>query len=576
MKKIIPGALLVLALPYLAHGQDTQSFDLVFRGGTIIDGTGSDRYKGDVGIIGDEVVAIGDLTTATATRDIDAAGLIISPGFIDLHAHVTDGVYGRHGLLSSNKKKRAAQNYVAQGVTTLLGNPDGYQSRPIPDLRDNMERNGIGPNIALTNGHNGLRDMVLSGDRNREATPEEIAEMKDILLNDMANNGSFGLSVGTEYTSGKSSNTAEQVELAKTLPEYNGIFIAHMRSQGDAPMWFTPSRFRGITPPNLEGAIDEMITVADETGARTVITHMKAWGSYRGNGDKLMERIQTARDGGSDIYIDVYPYDSSGSDGRFSAVPDWAYGFKRDGLRLFTNYRRRFRTRFNKLDEQGRKDLEDDVLHKITARGGPRNILILDYPDESFVGKTLADFMEARELSAVDATIAMQLEGYARKRNGAQLRSISMAERDIETFLSQPWAATSTDGWVVLPEQAVGRRKYSITHRRCFGSFPRRIAHYSQFRGLDTLEQAIRSVAGLPAEILSIEDRGLLKAGMKADITVIDLENLKDNTTYLDPSMYPSGIPYVLVNGTFVVDEGERTLALPGSVLSSNSTGRKS
>ena len=546
-----------------------RQFDILIRGGEIVDGTGAPRYRGDVGIDGDTIVAIGELSSATGRKTIDAKGLIVSPGFVDMHAHVADDEGGSMGMLSDDPRRRAAQNYVAQGVTTTVGNPDGYQSMVLSEQRALLTRNGIGPNIALTNGHNGLRAMVMGKDQARPATAAEIARMRAILHEDLAKHGSFGLSLGVEYFSGRYSTADEQLELARELPAYNGIFIPHVRSQGIAPMWYRPS-VDGKTPPStLDDSIAETLRVGRETGATVVFTHMKAWGpGYRGHAQEIVDRLQAARDQGSRIYMDVYPYDSSGSDGDFVAIPPWAYGTRERKQGERVDYAQAVDATLKAANAKRRDDLSRDIRHTISLKGGVENIVVLAYPDQAYVGKRLSELMALRKLGDVELVLALQREGDASLPGGARMRSFSMDEEDIKTFYRQPWTATSTDGWVVLPEEAVGDLKYVNTNRRVFGSFPRRIAHYSQAQKVDTLEQAIRSMSGLPAQILNLADRGRIAVGMKADVTVLDLARLRDNTTYLEPSVYPDGIDHVIVNGTPVVDGGKRTLALPGKVLS--------
>lgn len=538
-------------------------FDLLIRNGLVVDGSGEPGYIADVAVSGDQIVAMGALSSATATRVVDAGGRIVAPGFIDLHTHVADAEEGYNSLLSSDPRRRAAQNYVAQGVTTALSNPDGNQEMSLHDQRRLVQSKGIGINLALTNGHNGLREMVMGKDQQRPANASEIRRMQEILRNDMENEGSFGLSLGVEYYSGRYSTADEQLELARVLPAYNGIFIPHLRSQGIAPMWYLPSANGDKTPPTLDDSIDETLRVAHESGATVVFTHMKAWGpGFRGQGERIVARLQAARDRGDRVFMDVYPYDSSASDGNFLAIPRWAFG-KEDARGI--DYRAAFAATMSKEKEA---DLARDIRHAISLKGGVENIVVLTYPNPSYVGKRLSELMALRKLDEVDLVLALQREGNPRLAGGAQMRSFSMDDEDIKTFYRQSWTTTSTDGWVVLPEEAVGEKKYRNTNRRLFGSYPRRLTYYSQEAGVDTLEHAIRSMTGLPAKILNLADRGQLAVGMKADITVLDMKRLRDNTTYLEPSVYPDGIEYVLVNGSFVVDAGRRTLALPGRMLS--------
>lgn len=577
LSSALPVLLLLLAASQSGYSAEQplelRRFDLLLCGGTVVDGSGDARYTADVGVIADQVAAIGNLSQATAERTLDVSGKIVAPGFIDLHAHIADGEYGEKGLLSSDPRRRAAQNYVAQGVTTAVGNPDGSQPPALKEQREKLTALGIGLNVALTNGHNGLRARVMGNDQERPANPEEIRQMQRILQHDLAHEGSFGLSLGTEYFSGRYSTTGEQVALAHVLPPYNGIFIPHMRSQGIAPMWYLPSIHEG-EPPTWTDAVDEVLAVAERTGATVVITHMKAWGpGFRNRAEEMIARLQAARDRGARLYIDVYPYTSSGSDGRFVGIPDWAFDGVDDGMDdtedagPSTDYRAALARTLDGADRGRLDDLERDIRHTVRLKGGAENIFVLDYPDEDVVGRRLSEVMNERGLDVVEMILTFQREGNRHLPGGARLRAFSMADEDIQTFYRQPWAATSTDGWIVLPEALNEENKYVGTHRRAFGSFPRRIAYYSQEKGVDSLERAIRSMTGLPAGILSLANRGRLAVGMKADIVVFDLDDLKDTTTYLEPSAYPEGIEHVLVNGEFVVDGGRRTLALAGRVL---------
>lgn len=567
-----------LAQLFLPTGRISRAngFDVLIQGGSIVDGSGQARFKADVGISGDTIVAVGDLSGAVATRTIAAAGKIVTPGFIDLHAHTADE-YADVGLLAKDPRRRAAQNYVAQGVTTTLSNADGYQAKhadgktmSLFEQRQALSAAGVGVNVALTTGHNALRATVMTGDLKRAASEQELRQMQEILRRDMAEHGSFGLSLGVEYVSGRYSDLNEQVKLARAAAEYSGIFIPHLRSQGISPVWYRPSA-DGNSPPTLDDAIDETLAVAEQTGITVVFTHMKAWGpGYRGQAQRIVARLQEARDQGLKVFMDVYPYDSSGSDGQFVALPGWAItnGQPPKDDDEDYDYAAALAAVLKQADARRRDDLARDVKHQLALKGGPENVRILDHPDANYVGKSYAELMKMRRLDQVALAIALQREGNPHWPGGARLRSFSMAEEDIAAFYKLDWSATSTDGWIVLPEEATGEKKYEKTNRRCFGSYPRRLAHYSQQLGVDTLEHAVRSASGLPAEILRLQDRGRIAAGMKADVVVLDLAALEDNTTFLEPSAYPSGIEHVLVNGRPAVDGGQRTLVLAGRVLS--------
>jgi N-acyl-D-aspartate/D-glutamate deacylase len=543
-----------------------REFDVIIRGGTVVDGTGASRRKADVAIIGDTIVGVGNLAGSTAKREINASGLIVAPGFVDLHAHLD----GTDGLRSDDPKKRAAQNFVMQGITTGAVNPDGRQ--PTPDLREErraMEAGGIGVNVALFNGHNTIRAMVMAKDQERPAKPEEVKAMQAILEKGLKEEGSFGLSLGLEYYSSQYSKTEEVIDLAKTLAPYGGIWIAHQRSQGISPMWYKPSENK-LPPPTLQDALLESMRVAEETGVTTVITHMKGWGpGYRGQAAKFVAQLQAARDRGARIFIDLYAFNSAGSDGAFVMIPPWAYGGKGANIPQQNAMGASYRDALRKTLENPAKgaDLEKDVENQVALKGGAENVVVLEYKDPTYVGKTVADLMKMRKMSATELAVAMQLEGDEHKPGGVWLRALSLDEHDLEIYYAQPWAAMGTDGSIVLPEEAVGARKYLGTNRRFFGTYPNRLGYFTRERQVDTLEEAIRKCSALGAEILNIPDRGKLLPGMKADIVVFDYSALKDNTSVAEPSVYPTGVQYTFVNGVTAVDGGKRTLSRVGRVL---------
>lgn len=555
---------LVLAWCVVITSVAARDFDLILRGGTVIDGTGSARRVTDVGVVGDTIVAVGNLAGSTAKTELAVPGLVVTPGFIDMHAHLDR----TEGLMSKDPRRRAAQNYVAQGITSAAINPDGRQPPSLLQERRDFDHNGIGVNVALFNGHNSLRAMVMNKDEERPATKAEIEQMKAILRRGLEEEGSFGLSLGVEYYSGQYSTADELVELASVLPAYGGIYTSHLRSQGISPMWYKPSVHKNITPPTLEDSLKETLRVAEETGAVTVVTHMKGWGpGYRGEAAKWVAMMQASRDRGAKLFIDVYSFDSTGSDGDFILLPPWALGGQmssRDNIAV--DYRAKLKSALEK-GASALADLERDVEHQVTLKGGPQSVVVLDYKDPTYVGKTLADLMKLRKMNVTEMAIALQNEGNPNIPGGIKMRALSLDEKDVETYYAQPWAATSTDGWVVLPEEAVGPLKYIGTNRRCFGTYPRRLAFISQQQKVDTLEEAVRKCSSLPAEILNLRDRGRIAPGMKADLVVLDMATLQDNTTVTEPNVYPSGVQQVFVNGVAAVKDGKRTLALAGRVL---------
>ena len=560
-------ALLVVASGLISGANPAaanRTFDVLIRGGTVIDGTGAPGFVADVGLIGDTIAAIGRLDGASAPVVVAAEGRIVTPGFIDLHTHLEQG----DGLASSDVRRRAAQNYITQGVTTAFVNQDGRQPASLTDQRKKLERLGIGVNVALANGHDTLRRQVMGKDLQRPATAAELDRMRELLRRSLADEGSFGLSLGLEYFSGRHADTTELIALATELPAYNGVYISHLRSQGSAPMWYKPSVDGAAPPPTLEQALDEIIQVAEGTGCTAVATHIKGWGpGYRGQAARTVATINAARARGLRLYADVYPYDSAGSDGDFVALPPWAIGSGRpEGA---TSGPRDYRPGLRRILAAGdqAEALRRDVEHQVALKGGAENIHVLDYPNPAWVGRTLADLMQTERFGLTDLAVRLQLEGDPAKAGGAKLRAVSMEQRDVDLFVTQPWTAGSTDGWIVLPEEAVGPKKYIGTNRRCFGSFPWRLINYTRDRRLESIEESVRKCTGLPAEILNLRDRGRLAPGCKADIAVIDLARLQDHTTLLEPNEYATGVEHVFVNGVAVIRDAERTLKLPGRVL---------
>jgi len=588
MKTLLLTCLLSLAAGRLSAAVN---YDILIHGGTVVDGTGQERFRADIGINGDTIAAIGNLADCTATTVVDATGLIVTPGFIDLHNHSDDGS-NPNGLRSADPLYRASQNWIFQGVTTGLINPDGSQPPVLAEQRRQLMQLGTGINAALVNGHNTLRALTMSKelsalllkasptreekartqvllrtseDLKRPATAAEVAAMQAIIRHDMEETGSFGMSLGLEYFSGLYSKIDELVELGKALAPYNGIFIPHIRSQGSAPMWYNPSVDKD-PPPTLESSIREVLEVAEKTGVTADITHIKAWGpGYRGDVGRMIALIQASRDRGARVYCDRYPFLSAGSDGVFYPMSTAAFSGIGPVPAEDFDYTNALKITLENPSKY--RDLEADILNKVNLKGGPENVRLLSYPNPAYVGKSLAELMKMKGLNLTDLTIALQLEGDAHRPGGGQMRAFSQVQEDVVNLYKEPWCATASDGATVLPERQVGFRKYIGTNQRNFGTFSRRLSEYTRDLKVDSLEMGVRSCSGLPAQILGILDRGRLAPGMKADVAVIDLAKLKDNTSPEEPSVYSTGVEYVLVNGGFALKEGKATLALHGRVL---------
>ncbi len=531
-------------------GAQDEPFDLVLTGGRVLDGSGNPWFRADVGIRSGRIVAVGRLADEAAKRRLDVTGHIVAPGFIDLHSHA-DG-----GLADRDAARRAATNLVTQGITTVVVNQDGRSNAPIAAQRARFTELGIGVNAALLVGHGTIRQRVMGRDHRRPATNDEVERMA-AAVRQALKDGAYGISAGLEYVPGRWATTEEMVELVAEVAAVDGVYILHERSSGTSPMWYLPSRDPPAQPSMLDN-IRELIEVGERTGAVVVATHVKVKGTdFWGSAGAIVRLIDEARSRGVRIYADQYPYNTSGTDGRVVLVPSWLrqrVGENGDGLRPAQLLEKAL------ADESIAADLARDIEHEIMRRGGAEQIVVLDHPDRTLIGKTLAELARARGRSATQMAITLQLEGYRDRRGGARIRGYSMWEPDVELLGAQPWTATCTDGGIALPGDGP-------VHPRFYGAFARKIRHYALDRGAITVEHAIRAATSLPAQILGLRDRGVIRAGTHADLVVMNLDEVRDHATAADPYQPCTGFVHVLVNGTFVVENGEPTGALPGRVI---------
>lgn len=532
-----------------------QRFDVLIRGGSVLDGTGNPSFRADVGIRAGRVVAMGRLDRASATRIIDATGKTVAPGFIDIHSHADDTRPGGQGTLRDpDPQRRSAPNLVMQGITTVVVNQDGRSVWPIREQQASMEELRIGPNAILLVGHGEVRRRAMGDDFMRPATDAEIERMRELVREGMED-GAWGLSSGLEYVPGRWSTTDELVALVEEIALRNGFYISHERSEGADPMWYWPSQ-DPPGPPTLLDAVMETIEIGERTGATVIASHIKAKGAhYWGTGAAVIQLIESARARGVQIYADQYPYATTGTDGNTVLIPGWALARGRGTVNHTVMLRQIM------ADPETNAKLRQDIAHEIRRRGGADRVVVFEHPNAGFVGQSLGQLAEARGISDVDMAIALQLQGDPGRRGGGRLRGFSLSELDIEMYAAKNWVATATDGGIALPADGPG------THARFYGTFPRKIRHYALDRGVLSLEDAVRSATSLPARIIGLEDRGLLRTGAIADIVVFDAETIQDMATFVDPHQFPEGIDHVLIAGEAVVENGQPTGALPGKVL---------
>lgn len=542
--------ILGLFLSGTLSAQQPDPFDLIITNGRIMDGSGNPWFYGDIAIRSERIVEIGALSHTNARKTLDVKGSIVCPGFIDIHSHADD-TYGRNNIRSDDPMLRAAHNMVMQGVTTLVVNHDGRSPDSIEEQRKQMEKGGIGPNVALMVGHNSIRRRAMGDDYQRLATPEEISKMKTFIAEGMEA-GAYGLSAGLEYVPGRWSNTEEVIELVASVKPYGGVYIVHERYSGSDPMWYLPSR-DGQSPGNAIDNISEVIKVAESTGVPSCATHIKVKGAdLWGASTTLVNLVNRARARGVEVWADQYPYTTSGTDGNTVLLPDWALELEGKNKQEALQYH---------LSLPGnRAKFDQDVLREIERRGGPENVVVFEHPVEAYVGKSLSTIAQETNLSMIDAAIHLQMSGDPKRDGGGRMRGFSMSEQDIEFLAQQPWVITASDAGLGLP--------FSPVHARFYGTFPRKIAHYAKTRGVITMEHAVRSATSLPAQFMGFSDRGLLREGNIADILVFDPDKIQDKATFFEPHQYPEGIEQVIVNGTFLVENGKLVQEIfPGKVL---------
>ena len=553
-----------------AHAQASaparaDSFDILIAGGKVLDGTGNPAFFADVGIRAGRIAAMGRLAGAKAARTVDARGKTVTPGFIDIHSHADDGASPRGGFRDPDPRRRAAPNLVAQGITTVVVNHDGRSPLPIRDQRASLEKNGIGPNAMLMVGHGSVRGAVMGTDIRRPARADEISRMREMVRAAM-NEGAVGLSAGLEYAPGRWSTTDEVVELAREIVPFRGVYISHERAEGADPMWYWPSQ-DSAGPPSLLDAVRETIEIGERTGARVVASHIKVKGlNYWGAAGAAIGLIERARARGVDVWADQYTYATSGTDGNTVLIPGWALGTGTVGdaqRSANRDVRPDYAAALRRVlaDSVGAAKLRRDMAHEIARRGGASNVVVFDYPDSTKVGKSLAQIATVRGSTDVETAIALQLEGRPDRQGGGRLRGFSMDEADMDRFAAKNWVATASDAGIALPDDG------PATHARFYGTFPRKIRRYAMEHGVLTVEDAVRSMTSLPALIMGLEDRGLLRVGMMADVVVLDLERLRDKATFVEPHQYPEGIELVLVNGVPVVEGGKPNMKLAGNVI---------
>jgi len=507
-----------------------ERFDVVLAGGTVLDGTGSPGVRADVGVREGKVARVGDLSGSEAGERVDVSGLVIAPGFIDVHSHTAEAI--------AEEDKRWNEGVLRMGVTTVVDGPDGgFEPARIRELTSAYLRQGIGTNVAFYVGHNGIRLAVMKDSQRRRPTDEELEAMKALVREGM-DLGAVGLSTGLMYEPGLFSDTGELVELAREVKPFAGIFESHVRDPGH----------------DLVGSDREVIEVARQAGIPGRIAHEKAVGlEHKGLIAEVVKLVEAARAEGLDITTDQYPYDGAATASleEIVVVPESmkeAAGFDLKAA-LRDNATRRA---LQKTSEEG----IDGGFAWLKATGYSHMRITSASGSPELVGRYLSELAEERGKAGFNLVADLILESQA--PIGITLGAI--AEEDVRSLLVQPWNMVASDGGYPAGDPAEG-------HPRSAGTFPRVLGHYVRELGLLSLEEAIRKMTSLPASNLGLDDRGRLAEGMAADITVFDPSTIADRSTWEDPHRFSEGVAHVLVNGEFVLKGGELTGETPGRLL---------
>ncbi len=518
----------VVALLALGASACQPDFDLVLEGGTVIDGTGSAGMRADVGVHGGRIVEVGDLSARSAVERVDVTGHVVAPGFIDAHTHSRGAIFDIP----------TADNFILQGVTTLVEGNDGSSPLDIGYWYDSLTAHGgTAPNFAMFVGHGSIRTEVL-GRADRAPSADELARMRDLVEEAMAD-GALGLSTGLFYLPGSFATTEEAIELARVAGAHGGIYISHMRNEGD----------------RVFESIEETIRIGREAGIPVQMTHHKigAWRNF-GRAPESIAMMAEARAEGVDITFDQYPYTAS-STSLSAIIPRWAQEGDRLPERL--------------ADPATRTRIVADMVEWVEMRfaSDPSKIQLVScsfdeevegaFPSD-MAGITLADILTARGSGGEVATADLILEIDQAGGCGAIFHSFD--EGDVQTLMQSEFGMIGSDGSLVH----FGR---ASPHPRGYGTFPRVLGHYARDLGVISVEEAVRRMTSAPADRLGFVERGRIEPGMIADLVVFDPVTVIDRATFDDPHQYPVGIPHVFVAGEAVVSEGDVTGARPGVVL---------
>ncbi len=514
--------MLLMVLIFLSPTSFAADNPIVVRNATIYDGTGGPPIRAAVEIHGDKITAVGKIEVGPNTTVIDGTGLILCPGFIDLHTHSDSAVIG--------KNLRANTCYAVQGVTTIVTGNCGSGPVDTGKFFKQIEAGGVGANVIHQVPHNSVREAAM-GNANRKPTADELKKMEELVAKAM-DDGAWGLATGLIYNPGTYAKTDELIALAKIAGKRGGHYASHIRNEGTG----------------LLDAIEEAILIGKEGGCPVHISHIKASGrAAYGLSARAVALIESARKDGQKVTADQYPYTASSTSLRATVVP--------------TKYRegstKEYVARYG--DPQTGPALKADLEKALKERDNGKAIQIATYSkNRAWQGKRLTEIAEMEKRSVLEIAVEIETNG------GAQIVNHGMSEEDVRIYMKQPWVATASDGSAKVADS-------TVPHPRSYGTFARKIGFYSIEEKAIPLEAAIRSSSGLPADILGFTDRGYIKAGQFADVVIFDPKTYRDRATYEKPHQLATGVKYLFLNGKMVIEDGKhKPDMLAGKVLRKN------
>jgi len=488
--------------------------DLLIRNAAVYDGSGASPVVGDVAVAGDRIVGVGRLDAADCPEVLDATGLCLAPGFIDLHTH-------SDGRLCGRGADHSAVNHLRQGCTTVVTGNCGFGMLEAGRFLTDLNETGVGVNVLHLIGHGSVRAKVM-GASPAEPTAGQLDEMSQLVRRGMET-GAAGMSTGLLYAPGAHAKTAELIELAKVAGACGGLYASHIRHEG----------------AEVLSAVAEAIRIGREARCRVQISHFKTIGPKgRGLGPAMCRLVEQARRDGVEVTADQYPYIASSTDLASTVVP----------LRARDDFRRRL------AGDAPDAALLAEIAEAIDLRGRAEGILLTRCPERpEWEGKTLAELAESMALPAPAACVEVL------KVSNPEVISFALNEADARFIAGRDYVATGSDGSVPRPD--------GMVHPRSFGTFPRKIGLWARDRGWLSVAQAVRSATGLPADILRLPDRGYVRPGFAADLVVFDLDALTDRATFRAPRQYATGLRRVYVAGQAAVVDDTYTGALAGRGL---------